>query len=200
MDFLPTGLGVVILWFTLCLAISVSAAGKPKEDSDPTPCGSPILVMTLILGLLAQLHPSASGTLGTVVDSIPEIASTGCVLSAGRISITHNLNISLLYFLNVIPTAYCLVQTGIAMFVFFSFGLGKISTDQPRAKRVARYQRTTMRRDFWRTWRRCKYWCCASVANEGSPPTLPAKEAPSSNWSTQLAHFLWVRFAFDLVT
>ena len=109
LDFLPTGLGVVILWFTLCLAISLSAAGKPKEDSEPTPCGSPILVMTLILGLLAQLHPSASGTLGTVVDSIPEIASTGCVLSAGRISITHNLNISLLCFLNFIPTAHCLV-------------------------------------------------------------------------------------------
>ena len=75
------------LWFTLCLAISLSSAGKPKEDSEPTSCGSPILVMTLVFGLLAQLHPSASGALGTVVDSIPEIASTSCVLSAGRISI-----------------------------------------------------------------------------------------------------------------
>ena len=89
LEFLPTGLFVVILWFSLCLAISLLAGGKSKEGHEPTPIVSPILMTTLVFGLAAQIHPSVYATLSVVVDSIPEIATAGCVLSAGYMP-AHN--------------------------------------------------------------------------------------------------------------
>ena len=87
-----TGLIVLFFWFGLCSAISFLTPGNAKTGRQPTPIVSPILVTTLVFGLGVQIHPSVSATLGPMVDNIPEIATTGCVLSAGRISFVHKLN------------------------------------------------------------------------------------------------------------
>ena len=81
-------------------------------------------------------------------------------------------------------------DTGIAAVVFFSFSIKISSTNLSRAP----YQHTTLKRDFWRAWRRCKYWSFRSVVDELQQTTSPDEQLQSTTLSTQLAHFLWVRF------
>ena len=191
---LSTGLIVLILWFGLCSAILFLTPRNTKKGRRSTPIVSPVLVTSLVFGLGAQIHPSVSTILGPVVDNIPDIASTGCVLSTGQNWFMHKLNRQLFCFDICQWCCVSVAHTAIAAVVFLSFSINTSSKNSSRA-----YQQTTLKRNFWTAWRRCKYWSFASVVDDLKETTLPEEHLQSKSLSTQLVHFLWVRFGPDFL-